>query len=401
VEHALFSPQFFADPHPTLRRLRAEDPVHWVPAMGIFLATRYDDVATVTRSERFTAERPLRRVQTVPPELAELIAEYDRFLGHWMNRADPPRHTRLRALVGNAFTPQRIDALRPFIREIVGEQVDAARDAGRMDVVRDLGYPVPIAVICQMLGVPPEDRGAFQGWTQAITRTAGATALTREVAERALWGVHGLSGYFHAILAERRRAPTDDLLSAMVRVDAAGNVLSDEELASTAALLLAAGHETTTHLIGNAIFTLLDNPEELRRLRADPTLVASAVEEVLRYESPVLTITRVALADTELSGQTIQAGQVVAAVLAAANRDAARFPDPDRMDIGRTDNRHFGLGVGLHYCLGAQLARVETQIVLEVILEKLPALALTGETLSWVPNLLMHGLSALPVTCAA
>jgi cytochrome P450 len=369
--------------------------------MGIFLATRYDDVATITRSEGFTAERPPRMDQIVAPDLAEKMAEYDRFLGHWMNLTDPPRHTRLRALVGNAFTPQRIDALRPFIREVVTEQVDAARDAGRMDVIRDLGYPVPIAVICQMLGIPPEDKGAFQGWTEAVMRTIGATTLTREVVEGGYRGVQGLSGYFHTMLAERRRAPTEDLLSALARADAGGNALRDEELASTAALLLVAGHETTTHLIGNAIFALLKNPDELQRLRADPTLVASTVEEVLRYESPVMMASRAALTDTVLSGQKIQAGQVVGVVLAAANRDAARFQDPDRMDIGRTDNRHFGLGVGLHYCLGALLARVETQIVLEVILEKLPALALTGDTLSWVPSLLMHGLAELPVTCAS
>ena len=401
MEHALFSPEFFANPHPTLRRLRAEDPVHWEPAMGIFVATRYDDVATLTRSEVFTAERPPRLGQAIAPDLAAKMAEYDRFLSHWMNMADPPRHTRLRAIVGNAFTPQRIEALRPFIREVVTARVDAARDAGRMDVLRDLGFPVPIAVISRMLGVPAEDMGSFQGWTEAVMRTIGATTLTPEVVERGHWGVQGLSHYFHALLAERRRAPTDDLMSFLVRPDATGNVLSDEELASTAALLLVAGHETTAHLIGNSMFALLRNPGELRKLRANPRLVGPAVEEVLRYESPVLMVTRGALIDTELSGQKIQAGQVVAVAFAAANRDPARFPDPDRMDIERPDNRHFGLGVGLHYCLGAQLARVETQIVLEIALEKLPNLALTDEPPSWVPSLLMHGMTALPVTCGA
>jgi cytochrome P450 len=401
MDHALFSPEFFANPHPTLRRLRADDPVHWEPAMGIFVATRYDDVATLTRSEVFTSERPPRLGQSIAPELAAKMAVYDRFLGHWMNITDPPRHTRLRAIVANAFTPQRIEALRPFIREVVSARVDAAREAGRMDVLRDLGFPVPIAVICKMLGIPAEDMGSFQGWTEAVMRTIGATTLTPEVVDRAHWGVQGLSEYFHALLAERRRAPTDDLMSVLARPDATGSALSDEELASMAALLLVAGHETTAHLIGNTMFALLQNPGELQKLRANPRLVGSTVEEVLRYESPVLMVTRGALVDTELSGQKIRAGQVIAVVLAAANRDPARFPDPDRMDIERADNRHFGLGVGIHYCLGAQLARLETQIVLEVALERLPTLELTGEPLSWVPSLLMHGMAALPVICGA
>jgi hypothetical protein len=367
--------------------------------MGMFLITRYDDLAAVVRSDAFISGVAPRIGQSVPPALAEKVAAYDHFLGHWMIRTDPPRHTRLRSLVSKAFTPQRIEDLRPFVQKVVNDRIDAARAAGRMDVIHDLGFPVPIAVICHMLGVPVEDAATLKGWTDGLIQAIGAASLTEEVMDGAFRGVRGLAEYFGAHLAKRKQAPGDDLVSVLARADETGDALTAEELASTAALLLVAGHETTTHLIGNMVFSLLQNPDQMQRLRDDPTLVPSAVEEVLRYESPVFMVTRGARADTEIGGKAIRAGQVVAIVFAAANRDPARFPDPDRMDITRTDNRHFGFGLGLHHCLGAPLARLEAQVVLETILEKLPSLSLTGEPLAWRPSLLIHSLASLPVTC--
>jgi hypothetical protein len=400
IVHDLLSPEFLADPHPTLHRLRAEDPVHWHAGLGMFVLTRYDDVTALTRSSAFSSERLPRVSQGMSAEVAGKLAIFDRFLGHWMNLADPPRHTRLRALLGRAFTPQMVEALRPYVQEVVDECIDTARAKGQMEVVADLAYPVPMAVICRMLGIPRDDGRALKGWTEAIMRQIGARDLTPEVVEMALGGVEGLAAYFRKVIAERRRTPGDDLLSALVRADEAGDVMSEEELISTAALLLVAGHETTTFLISNAVLALLRNPGELARLRQAPALVESAVEEVLRYEAPVFQTVKRAVEEVEIGGRKIAAGQLVMGMFAAANRDPSRFPEPDRMDIGRKDNRHFGFGVGIHYCIGAPLARLETTIALLGIVQRLPGLALAGEPLTPVPSLLMHGVQALPVTFA-
>jgi len=398
VQYNPFVPEVQANPYPLYHQLRREEPVHWSELMEAWVCTRYEDIVAVLRDPRFSADRRRARSRFV-----QAAAEMEQnagplFQAQTMLTSDPPQHTRLRGLVNKAFTPRRVEALRVHIQEIVDGLLDAVRDKRELDVIWDLGYPLPVIVIAELLGVPAEHREQFKHWSDGIVGTLGAPFASPEVQQRAMESAIGLAGYFRDVIDERRRAPKDDLISALIAAEEQGQALSEEELLATLVLLLVAGNETTTNLIGNGTLALLRHPDQLERLRNDPSIAESAVEELLRYDSPVQATGRVAMEDVEVGGTVVQEGQVAFLLLGAANRDPAVFAEPDRLDLTRQDNRHVAFGYGIHFCLGAPLARVEAQVALPSLLRRFPDLRLAAEELDWSGGLILRGLKRLPVT---
>jgi pimeloyl-[acyl-carrier protein] synthase len=313
--------------------------------------------------------------------------------------SDPPRHTRLRALVSRAFTPRAVEGMRPLIQSLVDGMLDAVAPQGRMDVVRDLAYPLPIAVIASLLGFPAADRERIKRWSDDLLVPFGRepAALSGEELERASHGGAALSDYVHGLVAEVRVHPRDDLLSALVHAAEGGERLSDDELFATVVLFLIAGHENLTSLIGCGTLALLEHPEELRKLAADPSLLPGAIEELTRYVTPNQFIRRRAMDDVAFGDQTVRRGQVVLLILAAANRDPAHFPDPDRLDVTRRSEWPLAFGHGPHFCLGAPLARLEAEVVFSTLLRRFPRLRPATHDVAYVPNFNMRQLTALPV----
>jgi pimeloyl-[acyl-carrier protein] synthase len=386
-------PEFLADPYPTYHRLRDEDPVHHSP-LDFWVLTRYEDVAAVLRDPRFIKEPLVSMVAarfgvTVPPGVG--LSMLDR---------DPPDHTRLRSLVSKAFTPRVVEGLRPRIQKMVDDLITRAEAVGTMDLIEEFAYPIPVNVICEMLGVPVEDHERFKGWSLDIARGLDSVWLPpeSEIPKRSGAARHAIGDYMRGLIAERRTAPRGDLLSALIAAEEAGDKLSEDELSATCILLLIAGHETTVNLIGNGTLALLRHPEELRRLRETPGLITSAVEELLRYDGPVQRTARITSTEVTIGGRTIPRGEMVMPFIGAADRDPAQFPDPDRLDLGRADNRHIAFGWGIHFCLGAPLARVEGQIAIDTLVRRLPRLALVGDEPEHRQSLTLRGLTALPVT---
>lgn len=381
-------PEVIEDPYPLYHRLRAEDPVHQTPA-GMWVLSRYDDVALLLRDPRF-GRRGFQEL---------IAARFGRAgLGRSMLLQDPPDHTRLRALVNKAFTPRVIEGLRGQIQQMVDGLLDAVASRGEMELIADLAYPLPASVICEMVGVPAADRDLFRQWSYDLARSFDAIVFPDpEVIARANAAGDAIGAYFHDLVAERRRAPRADLLSALIAVEEAGDRLSTEELFATAVLLFLAGHETTANLIGNGVLALLRHPAELQRLRQDPAQIESGVEELLRYDSPVQRVSRIANEDAIIGGRSIPKGSLVLTLLGAANRDPAHFSEPDRLDVTRRDNRHLAFGWGIHFCLGAPLARLEGQIAIGTLLRRLPRLALAAERVEWRQTATLRGLMALPV----
>jgi len=386
-------PEFLADPYPTYHRLRIEDPVHQSP-LGFWVLTRYEDVVAALRDPRLAKEAIAAFVAArfgvdVPPGIG--LSMLDR---------DPPDHTRLRSLVSKAFTPRVVEGLRPHIQEIVDGLLARVEAAGSMDLIEEFAYPLPVIVICEMLGVPVEDHERFKGWSLDIARGLDAIMLPpdSEVARSSMTSRRALANYFRELIAKRRASPRGDLLSALIAAEEAGDKLSEDELLSTCVLLLIAGHETTVNLIGNGTLALLRNPGELQRLRENPGLIGTAVEELLRYDGPVQRTARIPSSEVTIGGRTIAQGEMVMPFIGAADRDPAQFPDPDRLDITRADNRHIAFGWGIHFCLGAPLARVEGQIAINTLVQRLPKLALATDRPEHRESLTLRGLKSLPVT---
>jgi cytochrome P450 len=394
VQFNPMDPAFVADPYPTYHRLRAEDPVHHSP-LGFWVLTRYPDVMAMLRDPRLTKE-PIaafvaaRFGMAVPPP----------GLGLSMLDRDPPDHTRLRGLVSKAFTPKALESLRPGIQQIVDDLLADVAGKGQMDLIEEFAYPLPVRVICEMLGVPVKDHERFKAWGLDIARGLDAIMLPpdSEVGQRSVAGRRGLAEYFRELIAERRAAPRDDMLSALIVAEEAGDKLNEEELLATCILLLVAGHETTVNLIGNGTLALLRHPDQLQKLRENPGLIVTAVEELLRFDGPVQRTARIPSEDITIGGRTIPKGEMVMPFLGAADRDPAQFPDPDRLDIMRADNRHIAFGMGIHFCLGAPLARMEGQIAINTLLARLPKLALATDRPQFRQSLTLRGLQVLPVS---
>lgn len=385
-EELLVSPDFMADPYPLLRRLREECPVYWSDAIGGWLLTRYDDVVTSFKNTSvFSNENRLTKtVEYLPPEKQR---EYKSVVDHYATKglihSDPPAHTRLRALVTQEFTPKIVEQMRPRIQEVVDGLLDAVVHNGEMEVVHDFAMPLPVSVIAEILGVPPSDRHLMREWTDDILSFQGVNKPSETDLSRAQKGLQEIRPYIQSMIEERRRHPRQDLMSKLVAVESAGDRLSEPELISTCVTLIIAGHETTLSLISNAIYLLLAHPDQFALLKQNPTLLESAIEEIMRYESPVSRQARLMKSDLEMGGKKIKQGEIVFQMLNAANRDPAYFPDPDRFDIQRAGNRHLAFGLGAHFCVGAVLARAEACIAIGTAIKRLPNLRLVTREPDW------------------
>ena len=397
-------PELLADPYPAYAMLRATQPVLRIPLPGTdaggYVLTRYDEVQRVLRDPRFSVDR--RRSQfmqrnrdALPPALVQALLGEQGGLRS-MLVTDPPDHTRIRGLVNKAFTPRHVARLRGHIQDICDELLTAAESRGRFDVMADLANQLPAIVIAELLGVPAADRDRFKEWSNDQVSLLGSPDPGAAV-ERFERGLAALLAYLTDAIAERRRRPGDDLLSAMIAAQEARDALTDAELLATSNLLLVAGHETTTNLIGNGLLALLRHPTELARLQEDPARIPGAIEEMLRWDSPVQATVRVTTAPTELDGETLPTGALVVAMIGAANRDPAVFADPERFDVSRADERHLSFGFGPHFCLGAPLARLEGEVVFATLLRRCPRLRLDAEEVGYRPNFALRGLLALPV----
>jgi len=389
-----YLPAFHANPYPFYHRLRTQDPVHHT-SMGFWVLTRYDDVVMVLRDPRFGRRgfHPMIASAYASPTNPDPLPPSMLF-------QDPPDHTRLRALVNKAFTPRVIEAMRPHIQDIVDGLLDRVQQKGAMDVIADLAYPLPVTVICEMLGVPVTDHEVIRQWSADLVRSLDAIGpfADADVHERGVQARRALGEYFRVLMSERRRDPRPDLLTGLIAAEDAGDRLTEGELLAMCVLLFVAGHETTVNLIGNGVLALLHHPDQFRRLRDEPALIPAAVEEFLRYDSPVQRTARIPAGDVEIDGHKIPDGTMVVAAIGAANRDPAHFPDPDRLDIARTENRHVAFGFGIHFCLGAPLARLEAQIAIGTLVRRAPKLQLATQAApEWRESLTLRGLKALPI----
>jgi cytochrome P450 len=394
----LLDAEVLADPYPLFQRLRTEDPVHWDPFLHAWVVTRYPDVVTVLHD--FSADRT-----PTPEHLAKIglkeLAPIAQVMVKQMLFLDPPTHTRIRRLASYAFTPHRVEVLRGHIRDIVKNLVDSVAPKGQMDVIADIAEPLPYTITAEMLGVPVQDAPQLKLWSQDFAEMLGNFQHNPDRVPRVRRSVEEMTNYFHSAIQEIRRHPREGLIHSFLSAEVEGERWTDEEIVANTIVTMVGGQETTTNLIGNGLLTLLRHPGELRRLTADLSLIPSAVEEMLRYEPPSQHTGRLAPHDLELGGEKILKRQATIAVMAAANRDPQRFPEPDRFDITRKDNRHLSFGWAAHFCFGAALARIEGQVTFEEMLRRLPNLNLEPRPLVWRTNLGLRGLVSLPVTFRA
>jgi amino acid adenylation domain-containing protein len=391
----LLDPEVLANPYPLFHRLRREDPVHWDSYLHAWVVTRYADVLQVLHS--FSADRT-----PTPEQLAEMglpqLKPIAQVMIKQMLFLDAPGHTRLRGLASKAFTPARVEELKSHIGEIVNRLLDGVQAKGRMDVIAELAEPLPAIVTAELLGVPVKDYKQLKIWSANFAEMLGNFQHNPDRAPLMLRTVEDMTGYFQEAVREIKAHPRDGLIHSLLTAEVDGDRLTEEEVIANTIVTMVGGQETTTNLIGNGLLSLLRNPEEMNRLRADSSLIPSAVEEMLRYESPSQHTARLAPADTELGGKVIRKRQAVIAVMAAANRDPQRFPDPDRFDVARTDNRHLAFGYAAHFCFGAPLARAEGQIAFAALLQRLNNLRLEPQQLTWRTNLGLRGLTSLHVS---
>jgi cytochrome P450 len=399
----LLEPAVLADPYPLYARLRTEAPVLWDPYLHAWVVTRYRDVSTVLT--RFSANRT-----PTPGKLAELgmqrLGPIAEVMVRQMLFLDPPQHGRVRGLAAAAFTPRRIEVLREHVREITENLVAGVVARGEMDLMAELANPLPAIVTAEMLGVPVADHELLKGWSADFAEMLGNFQHNPGRTDAVLRSVGEMTEYFRAAVRREATRPTEGLINALTTAEVGGDRFSEDEVVANIIVTMVGGQETTTNLIGNGMLTLLRHRDRMARLReaavaADPAggteLIADAVEELLRFESPSQHTARIAPADTEIGGRLIEQGQAVIAVMGAANRDPERFPDPDRLDLARADNRHLAFGWAAHFCFGAPLARMEAYAAFTTMLRELPDLELAEETVRWRPNLGLRGLEQLRV----
>ena len=394
-----FLPEFHADPYPTYHRLRSCEPVHR-NFLGSWVVTRYADVKAVLRDPSFRSDNLPQRLKDKNPYLKHQQKDLNalvRVTSKWLLYLEPPDHTRLRGLVGKAFSPGVVERMRPQIQEIVDELISNVQQRGSMDIISELARPLPVRVISRMLGVPEEIQSQVYQWANdlsGIFDPLNSLETFAHMNEVILKFAESLDG----VIAEREKKPQADMISALIAARDQGDKLSNDEIFSVCMLLFGTGEETTVNLIGNGMLALLRHPDQMEKLKREPTIIQSAVEELLRYDSPIQGISRVAIENVEIDGKKISAGEQVIVYLGSANRDPAQFPDPDRLDLTRGENRHLAFADGIHHCLGATLARVEGQSAINTLVQRLPDLKLHTDTLEWRKNISLRGLKALPVT---
>jgi cytochrome P450 len=388
------------DPFAVFARLRDEDPVHWSPALKTWVVTRYDDVRDVAMTADLSPNRLAPFYASLRDERRSMLAEVMRYLSVWLVFRDPPEHTRLRRLLNGVVNPKLVAAMRPSIRRVVDEVLDRVSGRDEIDFASEVAALVPAWVILDMLGIPRERFDEIKVWSDDMRTFIGTSRGEPARYERVQRGAHAMAEFFREAIAERRAEPRDDVISRMIAATDDEGRLSEDELVGTCMLILFGGHETTTSLLTNGVNALLDHPGELARLRADPALLESAVEEFLRYDGPSLSIARVVAQDHELGGRVLARGERVYAMVSAANRDPRQFERPDTLDLGRSPNRHLTFGFGIHFCLGAPLARLEGQACFAALLERFPRLARGAGEPQWLDAMVMRGLTRLPLRLA-
>lgn len=394
----VYTGEYLENPYPYYDELRVNAPVFWSERLGAWLLTRYDDVQAAFRDPRLiSGDRMAAYFSQLPEPVHADVQPLCQHLEAWLVFMDPPDHTRLRVLVNKAFTGRMVENLRPRIQTIVEELLDRVQPAGQIDLITEFAFPLPVMVISELLGIPIADQEKFKKWTKDLTAFTGAGRARPELARQAQKSVQELTGYFRDIARQRRQNPGEDLLSGLVAVVEGEDRLSEAELFGMSALLLAAGHDTTVGLIGNGLLALLRHPDQRQKLQADPSFIEMAVEELVRYDNSLQYQQRVAAEDLVLRGQNIQRGQRVMLMLGAANRDPAQFPNPNQLDICRQPNRHVAFGYGIHFCLGAPLARLEGQIAINAILRRMPNLRLAGQPIRWREELSNRNPQSLPL----
>ncbi|MBA3268767.1 MAG: cytochrome P450 [Acidimicrobiia bacterium] len=381
--------EYRSDPYPLYDWVRENQPIHRA-ADGNWVLVRYADASAVLRDSRFSNNPEWLGPDAVNASSVRVVGS------RVMMFLDPPDHTRLRSLVSKAFTPKVVESLHPRVQAIVDESLDAVAGKGEMDVLADLAYPLPTTVICELLGIPLADRELFKDWSADASRLLDGY-VDDDAQVRGMAATMHLGQYFTDLIEQRRADPRDDLLTAMIAAEEDGAKLTHEELLTTAILLLLAGFETTMNLVGNGMFMLLRHPDELARLRDDPSLDRTAIEELLRFEGPVHITARIATTDIEVGGQPIRKGEQIAVSIAAANRDPDQFPEPNRLDVGRTDNRHLAFAAGAHFCLGASLARLEARAAITTLIRRFPDIHLLNEEPQWRDHFVVRGLKELRV----
>lgn len=414
-----------ANPYPFYEKLRDQDPIHWDEELGFWVLTRYADIDSLYTDGRFSrAQGLMRNFQRLSESEQQLVEPVYHSFSKTVFYSDPPYHTHLRGLMNHAFTPRRVERLRPYIQKTVDELLNAAQTNAKLDVIRDLAYPLPVMVIAELLGLPAEDRDRFKTWSDDLFAILGTVRQKpHALLERAAQSLQEMTEYIKDLSRKRREDPQDDLLTALLSVTgddeldcphshstssfpstreptrkrAVSPALTGEELVSNINILLSTGHETTTHLIGNGLLALLQHSEQMQQLQLQPALLDSAIEEMLRYDSPVQITYRSALEDADIHGKLIRKGDLVNTILGSANRDPGRFSDPDRFDITRNEGRHLGFGVGIHFCIGAPLVRLEAEIVFATILRRFPYVSLATDRLEWQEHPIFRGLKSLPV----
>jgi cytochrome P450 len=397
VSDDLMAAEVIHDPHAYYRDLRAEDPIHWNDRWGGWVVTRYDDVVRILRdAQAFSADRMAFLARELPEDQMETIRPIFEVLSSWMVFADPPLHTKLRSLVNRQFTPKAVEGYRSAVRGIVDEVLDGVEERGEMEVVRDFAYQIPMTVILDLMGVPDLDRTKIKKWSEELGLFFFIRADEPRRRHFATRGVSALAGYMSRVVEEKAKNPDDKLISLFLEAEAAGEISRDDVVANCV-LLAFGGHETTMNLIANGTLALIRHPDQWARLKADPTQVRSAIEELLRYDGSVKTTVRWARHDVEIGGETIKAGQRVLLGLSAANRDPEKFDDPDTVDIGRDPNLHVAFGQGIHVCVGAPLARLEAQETFAALTERFDVPTIADEQYEYWPTVIGRSLKSLQV----
>lgn len=396
----LVSPEAFKNPYPLYQQMRQEAPACWMPEYHLWFITRYNDVQALLCDHRILAASGINKEWNFPdPEANRQTNLIRQTLRLWLIQRNPPDHTRLRKLLSQGFKPHLVDNMRPRIQALVDQLLDKVQANGQLEVIADIAYPLPAMVLGDILGIPIEGRLLLRDWSQKMAFFF--TDQTRDYTPSVIGmyeTITEMTSYIGSLIADRRQTPQDDLLSGLVHAEEQGETLTEAELIAQVILLLFAGHETSQNLIGNGLHALLSHPSEYAKLKENPELVTTAVEEFLRYDNPVQDIVRNASVDIELHGQTIRANQKIMLVTGSANRDPTVFTEPDRLDITRTPNPHLTFGYGIHYCLGAPLARLEGEIVFNTLLRRLPNLRFNQRGLIWRPSFTLRGLSYFPIT---
>ena len=376
------------DPYPLYHRLRAEDPVHWSDRLESWMLTRYDDVLSANRDRRLASDRVSVNMGALTEADRVKYKALGDHVSNWLGFTDPPKHTRMREMIGQTFNQDLAETMGDRIREIVDGLLEKIEAKGEMDLVGDFAYPLPATLICDVLGVPGGYRRQFRKSIEDLTAFVGAVGPTLvRVAEKAEQSRRELTAFFRDLASQRREEPRQDLISVLAAVEGKEGGLTEDELLGLIVFVFDAGHDTTASFIANGVLSLLRNPTEMTKLRQDPTLMESAIEEFLRYESPIQFDTRLATANLEIGGKRIREGQTVILSRGAANRDPEQFPDPDRLDVGRQENKHLAFGWGAHFCLGAPLARVEGRIAFSRLLDRFPNMHLKTEHIEWLENM--------------